>query len=207
MTGSRTATCPGPAPPGENGGAGLEVHEILGRTREDRLALLRSLGSWSTVTESVVLRVRTEDPVLDVLPGSGARPVDGLPLVMMRVIDTAAAFEARRAPAGLVGAVRLVVEDDTVPEGTCRSAGSWLLSAADGRVAASPDAASSPGGDAAEVLGTARWDIHAAGLLLMGGRTLADARRLGLYAIADPAAEQFLDALLAGPRPSVLDAF
>ena len=210
---------------GEDGGAGLEVHEILGRTREDRLALLRSLGSWSTVTESVVLRVRTEDPVLDVLPGSGARPVDGLPLVMMRVIDTAAAFEARRAPAGLAGAVRLVVEDDTVPEGTCRSAGSWLLSAADGRVAASPDegsapedgsipgdtgvpdAASSPGGDAAEVLGTARWDIHAAGLLLMGGRTLADARRLGLSAIADPAAEQFLDALLAGPRPSVLDAF
>ncbi|MGO1983133.1 MAG: GNAT family N-acetyltransferase, partial [Brachybacterium alimentarium] len=60
---------------------------------------------------------------------------------------------------------------------------------------------------AAEVLGTARWDIHAAGLLLMGGRTLADARRLGLSAIADPAAEQFLDALLAGPRPSVLDAF
>src|SRR5699024_2367404 len=72
-------------------GVGLEVHELFGRTRSDRLALLRSLGSWSTVTELLRLRVRTEDPVLDVLPGAGARPDPApVPLVMMRVIDTAA---------------------------------------------------------------------------------------------------------------------
>src|SRR5699024_11237960 len=59
----------------------------------------------------------------------------------------------------------------------------------------------------AEVLGSCHLDIHAASLLLVGGRTLADARRLGLRADADPSAEAFLDALLAGPRPSVLDAF
>ena len=58
-----------------------------------------------------------------------------------------------------------------------------------------------------DVLGSCRLDIHSASLLLVGGRTLADARRLGLRAEADPAAEPFLDALLAGPRPSVLDAF
>ena len=55
-------------------GSGLEVHEVLGRDREDLRALLRVIGSWSTVTESVRLRVRTEDPVLDVLPGGGPRP-------------------------------------------------------------------------------------------------------------------------------------
>src|SRR5699024_8763174 len=69
-------------------GVGLEVHELFGRSREDRLALLRSLGSWSTVTELIRLRLRTEDPVLDVLPGGGARPDPRpVPLVMMRVID------------------------------------------------------------------------------------------------------------------------
>lgn len=188
---------------GEADGAGLEVHEILAADRQDRLALLRSLGSWSTVTELVRLRVRTDDPVRDALPGGGTRPVaEPLPLVMMRVIDTAATLQARRAPAGLHGAVHLVVEDGTVPAGTCRAAGEYLVRAADGEITAVP--ADEP---VAEALGTVRLDIHAASLLLVGGRTLADARRLDLRATADPAAEAFLDALLAGPRPSVLDAF
>lgn len=184
-------------------GVGLEVHELMGRTRADRLALLRSLGSWSTVTELARLRVRCEDPVLDALPGGGARPdPDPVPLVMMRVIDTAATLRVRPAPGGLHGAVRLVVEDDTVPAGTCHAAGTFLVSAADGRISAGPD-----DGTTENLLGTIRLDIHAASLLLVGGRRLADARRLDLIAVADPAAETFLDALLAGPRPSVLDAF
>ncbi|MFC7458121.1 enhanced intracellular survival protein Eis [Brachybacterium sp. GCM10030267] len=198
---------------GEHDGVGLDVHEIFGRTRGDRIALLRSLGSWSTVTELTRLRVRTEDPVLDALPGGRLRPDPGvLPLVMMRVIDTAATLESRRAPAGLGGAVRLTVEDDTVPAGTCRSAGSWIVSAADGNITAvSAGSTDSAGATAApsdsEVLGEVRLDIHAASLLLVGGRTVADARRLGLGLSADAPTERFLDALLAGPRPSVMDAF
>ena len=192
-------------------GVGLEVHELLGRTREDRIALLRSLGSWSTVLEHVSLRLRTEDPVLDVLPGAGARPTPGAePLVMMRVIDTAAALAARRTPAELRGSFRLVVEDPTVPEDTCRAGGSWIVTAADGRLTSVPaaEAAADAGAPtAAASQPTARLDVHAASLLLAGGRCLADARRLGLRAEADPSAEQLLDALLAGPRPSVLDAF
>ena len=112
---------------------------MLGRDREDLRALLRVIGSWSTVTESVRLRVRTEDPVLDVLPGGGARPAGGtVPIVMMRVVDTAALLEARQAPAGLSGALRLEVTDDTVPAGTCRAAGLFDVHVADGRVRAVP---------------------------------------------------------------------
>ncbi|MGP9536804.1 GNAT family N-acetyltransferase [Brachybacterium sp. AOP43-C2-M15] len=194
-------------------GVGLDVHEILGRTREDRLALLRSLGSWATVTELVRLRLRTDDPLLDVLPGGRARPDPSpVPLVMMRVVDTAATLRARTAPAGLAGAVRLVVEDGTVPAGTCAAAGDFLVSAAEGEIVARPlearsSGAAAPGIADPPVLGTVRLDVHAASLLLVGGRTLADARRQGLVAAADPAAESFVDALLAGPRPSVLDAF
>lgn len=186
-------------------GYGLEVHELLGRDREDRIALLRSLGSWSTVLEHACLRLRTDDPVLDVLPGAGSRPSpDPIPLLMMRVIDTAAALEARRAPAELVGSFRLVVEDGTVPAGTCRSGGTWTVTAADGRITARPAPSDDADSDAA---GTVHLDIHAASLLLVGGRTLADARRLGLAVEADAQAGRLLDALLAGPRPSVLDAF
>lgn len=190
-------------------GVGIDVHELRGRTRTDHQALLRSLGSWSTVTELARLRVRTEDPVLDALPGGGARPDPSpVPLVMMRVIDTAAVLQARPAPAGLEGAVRLVVEDDTVPAHTCRAAGSFLVSVADGRVRAERDSTAARDSTAERgVLGTIRLDIHAASLLLVGGRSLADARRLDLGAQADPAAETFLDALLAGPRPSVMDSF
>ncbi|WP_114854859.1 enhanced intracellular survival protein Eis [Brachybacterium sp. YJGR34] len=185
-------------------GIGLEVHELMGTDREDRLALLRSLGSWSTVTERVRLRLRTEDPVLDALPGGGARPDTGpVPLVMMRVIDTAGALRSRPAPPGSRGAVRLVVEDGTVPAGTCRAAGTYLVSAADGRIDVEEGTADAGGA----LLGEIRVDVHAASLLLAGGRTLADARRLGLAASADPAAEGFFDALLAGPRPSVMDSF
>ena len=197
--------------PERDDGVGLEVHEALGRTRADRSELLRSLGSWSTVTELVRVRLLTEDPLLDVLPGGRLRPdPQVLPLVMMRVIDTAAALRARPAPAGLQGTIRLVVEDGTVPAGSCRAEGTWIVTATEGTVGVSQEGAvdddpTNPSGSAE--LGAAVLDIHAASLLLTGGRRLADARRLGLRASADPSAEHFLDTLLAGPRPSVLDSF
>lgn len=230
-------------------GVGLDVHEVLGRTRGDRLELLRSLGSWSTVTELARVRLLTEDPLLDVLPGGRLRPDPQVAsLVMMRVIDTAAALQARPAPEGLQGTIRVIVEDDTVPAGTCRAAGTFLVTAADGAIhvheetadhtprgtagddalmwPAGQDTPRGPAGDdtwtgpagsgeavgavpppTASQPGAVRMDIRAASLLLTGGRRLADARRLGLEVSADPSAEHVLDALLAGPRPSVLDAF
>ena len=141
-----------------------------------------------------------------------------VPLVMMRVVDTAALLEARPAPTGLSGALRLEVTDDTVPAGTCRAEGLFDVHVADGRVRAVPvprsGAASaqsstgpSPAPSGEATAATVLLDVHAASLLLVGGRSLADARRLGLRAEADAPAESLLDALLAGPRPSVLDAF
>jgi predicted acetyltransferase len=203
--------------------AGLEVHEILGREREDRLALLQHLGSWSTVTTSARIRLRAEDPILDVLPGGGLRTTsDIVPLVMMRLVDTARALADRPAPPELSGGVRLEVKDGTPSAGACRAAGCWDVRAQDGvvRVEEAETAeqdehgvqteTAGPDGRAGErraPSGWARLDVHAAALLLTGGRSLADARRAGLLADADAAGEAFLDTLLRGPRPSVLDAF
>lgn len=188
-------------------GIGLDVHDIFGRDREDLEALLHSLGSWSTVTQTARIRLRTEDPLLDVLPGAGTRPdPDPLPLVMMRVIDTAAALRARPAPMSLRGRIRLRVSDDTVPPGTCRSAGDFLVSIGEGRVRVDP-ASDLPPGDHTEPSDLIELDIHAASLLLIGGRSLADARRLGLHAQGDGPAQRLFDEMLAGPRPSVLETF
>lgn len=188
-------------------GIGLEVHEVLGRTREDRLALLRSLGTWSTVTEQARIRVRAEDPLLDALPGGRTRMDPQLqPWVMVRVIDTAAALSARPAPAGLEGTLRLVVTDDTVPAGTARAAGEFVVRIADGRVAVDLEGAAD-GSDVGGVSGSVHLDVHAAALLLIGGRSIADAERLGLGARADAPARALLDTLLSGPRPAVMDQF
>ena len=151
------------------------------------------------------LRVQVEDPVLDALPGGAVRRDPRvIPLVMMRAVDTAAALTARPAPAGLTGALTLRVEDDTVPAGTARAAGAWTVGIADGTVTAEE----LPAPEAADpALPAVHLDVHAASLLLAGGRSLADAERLDLGVRADPAARTLLDALLAGPRPSVMDQF
>lgn len=188
---------------------GISVHDLMGRTRADRLELLRSIGTWSTVTELSRIRISGEDPLLDALPGGRFRPESvPVPLVMMRVTDTVAALSARPAPPALAGSIRLIVEDASVPAGTTGAAGTFEVSAAGGETRVTRlDAEDSPRSGVREVLGTVRLGIHAASLLLIGGRSLADAGRLGLMASADPGAAAFLDTLLAGPRPRVMDTF
>lgn len=176
--------------------ATLEVHDLVGRTAEDRLALLAALGSWSTVVDRIQLRLRSDDPVLDQLPGPGQ--VITTPLAceaMLRVIDPAQVLTRRGAPTDLQGCFVLEVEDPLlgssalvvrVEEGsvTCRDTG--------------PTDAALP---------RAVLDLRAAGLLLAGGSRVARADRLGLGVHADAEACALLDRLLEGPPPTVMDVF
>lgn len=189
--------------------AGLLVHEVLGRSREDLVTLLAALGSWSTVMGNARIRLRTDDPLRDVLPSGHLRQARGdREVVQVRVIDTVRALTARPAPAHLSGGIVLEITDGSASAGLCEAAGRFLVSAADGAVSATRLSLAEADVDAAEEIhGTVRLDIHAASLLLIGGRTLAEARRLFLHAEADVAAEAWFDALVAGPRPAILDAF
>ena len=181
----------------------LEFLEGFGLSEEELDYLSRELGF--------------EDPVLDALPGGRARhDPQVMPLVMVRVTDTAAALAARPAPAGLQGALRLEVDDAALPAGATAAAGTWRVEITDGAVRTVPlpghEGRQADGQDDglhndAKDLPAVRLDVHAASLLLIGGRSLADAERLGLGVQADPAARTLLDALLAGPRPAVMDQF
>ena len=193
---------------------GLVVHEVLGRSRADLVALLASLGSWSTVLDHVRIRLRTEDPLRDVIPSEHLSPASGdREVVQMRVIDTVKALSARPAPDRLHGGIILEITDDSLSAGLCEAAGRFRVSAEDGVTTAVRLSPNDSGGEPRTptndngALGTVRLDIHAASLLLIGGRSLADARRLLLHAEADPDAEAWFDALVAGPRPAILDAF
>ncbi|MDO5661533.1 MAG: GNAT family N-acetyltransferase [Brachybacterium sp.] len=177
---------------------GLDVHEVVAGDRAARIALLRSLAGWSTSITAARIRLRSDDPVLDVIPGGTVQLEmdEASSQVMMRVVDVAAALRARGAPTDLSGHIALEVQDE-------RSGGSWQVTAAGGDVTCEDlTSGAAPAGTP-----TATLDIHALSLLLAGGRRVTDAERLGLGVRVDPAARAFLDTLVAGPRPSVMDAF
>jgi predicted acetyltransferase len=188
------------------GAVGLEVHELLARDQDSRRALLRVLDSWSTVVACARIRLLTDDPLLELLGPGSVRP-DPRPLdtVMLRVTDVATALAQRGAPAGLDGALRLTVRDPLV----AGVGGSWDLRIGDGAVTSTPVRDTSADGAHPDRAHPARadLDVRTLALLIAGGRTVADARRLGHHLEADAEATRLLDALCAGPRPSVLDAF
>jgi predicted acetyltransferase len=183
------------------GGVGLDVHELLATDAESRRALLRVLGSWSTVAACARVRLLADDPLLELLGPGSVRP-DPRPLdtVMLRVTDVARALGERGAPEGLEGTLRLDVTDPLVEE----VGGSWQVRIGGGLTRCTPlPRASADGAGSAR----ARLDVRTLALLVAGGRTVADARRAGHALEVDPSAAMLLDALFAGPRPSVLDAF
>lgn len=190
-------------PDGQDG-VGLEVHEIMAHDTADRLALLRCLGSWSTVSPRARIRLLTDDPVADLVPHGSFRLTAGPPIsmAMLRVTDTRAALEQRGAPAALRGTITLAVDDPFMPE----HSGTWAVTARDGAVEVTP-AAPAPAPEAAATEGRASMDVRTLAYLFAGGRSVRDARRADLPIEADADATGFLDALFAGARPSVMDHF
>jgi predicted acetyltransferase len=179
------------------GPIGLDVHEMLALDQDSRRALLRVLGSWSTSVHSALVRLLTDDPLLELLPQGTLRPAPrSLDPVLLRVIDAPVALTQRGAPAGIEGSLRLRVIDDYLPERT----GTFDLAIGGGEIEVTPVPDVPPGP------GTS-LDVHALALLIAGGRSIADLRRAGHEVTTDASGAALLDSLFPGPRPSVLDSF
>jgi predicted acetyltransferase len=111
---------------------------------------------------------------------------------MLRVVDLAAALQARPWPAGVAGQVAFRVEDPVCPW----NSGTWRLELAggEGRVAPAP-------AGPAPATATPTADIRGLASLFTGFAGPDDLVRAGLLAGFDPAALDLLRAAFASPRP------
>jgi predicted acetyltransferase len=169
----------------------IAVDEILWRERGAGLALWRLLASWAPQIEAILWRGTAEDPLLLLLPEQEISLVAELRW-MLRVVDPAAAVEARGFPEGLETEAHLEVADPALPE----NAGRFVLRVAKGR------GALERGGR-----GDVRLDAGALASLYSGWATperLAQAGRLSGEPGASRAA---LAAAFAGPTPWMPEQF
>jgi predicted acetyltransferase len=107
---------------------------------------------------------------------------------MLRLVDLAAAFQARPWPAGVAGQVGFRVEDPVCGWNT----GSWRLELAGGQGRAEP---------ASSLAAAAAADVRGLASLFTGFAGPDDLLRAGLLAGFDPAAVDLLWAAFASPRP------
>jgi predicted acetyltransferase len=111
---------------------------------------------------------------------------------MIRVVDVAAAFEARGYPTGLERAVELAVDDPQLAD----NASAWRVEVSSGRARVTRAAGA----------GRARVDVATLGAMWSGMLAPADARRLGTL-VGDDDTVQALGEMFAGPVPWINDWF
>ncbi len=171
----------------------LSVVDLLALTADGYRALLAAVGSFEAVTPTIKIRTSGDDPVHWLIPGAGWS-VREVSQYMLRVVDLAAAIQARGWPAGLAGEMVLEVDDPTCPWNSGRHR--LVVDHGTGRLERAPH-------------GPAATTVTPGGLALLfaGGIPVAALRRAGLVEGERPESDQFLDAAFAGPRPAILDYF
>lgn len=175
---------------GQDWGFDLDFGDLVWSTPSAAAALLsfaahhRSVGRdmvWTgSATDPIALLVSEQDAALD----SSFR-------TMTRLIDVAAAIEARGYPEGLEAAVELRVKDEQL----AGNEGGWRIEVSGGRAKVSPER------DAGAVV-----DAGALAAIWTGMLAAGTARRLGRLD-ANDAAVSALEQIFAGPAPWILDWF
>lgn len=178
--------------PGNGTGPDLFVLDLLATSLDAYLALLRTLGSFSSVAATVRLRTTGDDLVRLLLPTLDWRPVQD-DLYMLKVLDVEAALTGARCPAGLRLRSGFTLAGDVLPG----LDGGYVVEAESGSVRcvrgpAPDDRTLAPRGLA---------------LLVTGAAPCRDLRALGLLSGGDPADDASWDALVSGRARGVLDHF
>lgn len=171
--------------------ARLTVFDLIGSTGPATTALLAALGTWGAVTPTLRLRLPDPDPVQWLLPATVPLAWKVQPW-MLRILDAAAAVEARGWPAHAAATVDLTILDEHCPWNAGRRR--LEISGGSGRLV--------PGG-----AGTVTVSARGLAVLYAGGVTAGAVRRAGLIEGGSAADDRALDALASGPRPAILDFF
>ncbi|RYZ26798.1 MAG: hypothetical protein EOP01_08530, partial [Propionibacteriaceae bacterium] len=170
----------------------LLVLDLLATRADAYAALLRMVGSFSSVASTVRLRTSGDDLVRLLLPSTAWTPVQE-DLYMLKVLDVAAAFTGARCAPGLGWRGTFTLAGDVLPG----LDGAYAVLAEGGHItcrrgSATDDRTVAPRGLA---------------LLVTGAVPCRDLRVLGLLTGGDPAQDGDWDALVAGRARGVLDHF
>jgi predicted N-acetyltransferase YhbS len=189
----------------------LFVRLAVASSAQTTRALWGIVGSHCWIADTVRAWVGPADPVWWLTREPFADAVDHDDW-MLRVVDPAAAIEARGFPPAAELALLLRIADEARPG----NSGLWRLAVGGGRGSLRPAgeggqplAAGAPLGAGAEPLavGAEPLAVGARGLAaLYGGTPVATLRRAGLAAGGDEAADALLDGAFAA-RPFMLDRF
>lgn len=105
----------------------LTLTDFVAATPRAARRLFSFLGDYSSLGDAVLWHDGPGGPLMQFLPRVSFE-VSVHMHWMLRIVDVAAALEARGYPLGLEGELHLAVEDPVIPENT----GKWLLRVADG---------------------------------------------------------------------------
>lgn len=171
-------------------GFDIECRDLVWLTPAAGAALLAFAGRNRSTGVNLLWAGSPNDALANLLPEQDAEHFFSF-RQMLRLIDVAAAFEARGFPMSLEAAVELQVQD---PAFGWNDAG-WRIDVSGGaaKVAQAPGA-------------RARIEVGTLGALYSGMLSAKDARRLGTLDANDDEVAT-LDAMLAGPAPFVNDWF
>ncbi|HUP84861.1 MAG TPA: GNAT family N-acetyltransferase [Acidimicrobiales bacterium] len=169
----------------------IQVMDFCAAEPDVALALWRMIGTSSTQAEHVRISGAVEHPLLLLLPDQDLKTTDEIRW-MLRVVDAPRAIAARGYPA----AVRATVDLDLADRQCEWNAGRWRLTVEDG------SATLDKGGD-----GDVQLTSNAFSALYSGYAAAGTLRRTGLISSGDTRSLSALEAVFAGPTPSIADFY
>lgn len=170
----------------------LEVHELIGLTTDDELALWQLVAGHATTVASVTFASGPVEPLEawarqgEIVEDTASQPW------MLRIVDVPGALQARGYPAAQARTISLQVTDPAVESNT----GRWTVEVSDGQVQVAA------GGD-----GRVSLDITTLAALYSGYRSATDLARWGLLTGASADDIDALEALFHSPTPWLLNYF
>ncbi|WP_460662601.1 GNAT family N-acetyltransferase [Kribbella swartbergensis] len=173
-------------------GSDLCVDEIVAGSEATARALWSTVGSGSSIADTVQAYISPDDPVHLLVEHEAAKDVQHQRW-MLRLLDAPAAIAARGFAPGAAVEIDVRLEDPDVPA----NSGDWHLSVADGAGELTPTQAS---GDVLQ--------LGPRGLAgLYSGTPLATLRASGLASGGSTEADAAVDTAFAGATPYMLDYF
>lgn len=178
--------------PGCGDGSTLAVSDLLATSVDGYRALLRTLGSFSSVTPSTTIDTSGLDVIRSFVPSNDWAVVDASPY-MLRVLDVCGSLERRCTP-GLTAGLGFTVAGDFLVEND----GGYLLEVADGRTSCK---SVTPAG------GSRTFTPLGLAQMYTGAQSSANLRMVGQLSGGDAAEDLIWDAVFGGRPLHIRNAF